>query len=65
VVGVYGSVISVNVSNWITFAKQAVLRSRTRRELKRLKADQEKLRQAVFQIGQAKSAIKNWSEKNK
>jgi hypothetical protein len=64
-VGVYGIVISVKGSHRFEPAEKLLLRWRIRRELKRLKAEREKLRLALSQVEQAKSAITNWSRKNR
>jgi hypothetical protein len=57
--------ISVKFPSWPEFARYAMARWRARRELKQLKNDFEKLRQALSQAEEMKSAINHWSAKNK
>jgi hypothetical protein len=64
-IGVYGSVIPVKVSNRFGPFQGLRRRWRIRRELKRLKADRERLQQDLLQAEQMKSVLTNWWQKTK
>ena len=66
-VGVYSSVLPVKTSQQASqragVGKSLALRWRIQDELRRLKANRKKLRQAMLEAEQMKSAIANWSRK--
>jgi hypothetical protein len=57
-------VFFVKRSNWFACVERALFRRRTRRELKRLKADFAKLREALGQAEEMKLAIAQWKLKH-
>ena len=64
-IGVYGMVISVKTSNLFERLQGALAGLQTHRELKRLKANREKLLQAFLQTEQMTPAIRKWSSSSK
>ncbi len=62
--GVYGVAMPPERLRLFSPIRDALLRRRIRHELKRLKAEHEKLRQAMRQADAMKEAIARWSRKD-